>query len=365
MRLTSLCTPHQKCAWTDAPPPRDPEAARGLVLRYGWHTVAYQILNPGIAHWLPPDRSGVVGYVASAGMWLAAGAPLGPPDRLADLAAAFAATAARHGQRVAYFAAQAEFADRLAHHGPLARLPLGVQPVWNPQAWPALVAHKASLRAQLARARNKGLTVERWSASFAARQPSLQACLAQWLAQRALPPMHFLVEPHALAAPADRIVFVALRDKQPVAYLLATPIPQRQGWLFEQLVRGKHAPNGGAELLIDAAMREVALQGATYATLGLVPLAQHPLLAAELAAQPIHIRLLLDHLRSYGQAFYNFTGLQQFRTRLQPAAWEPVYLLSHERQTSLATLYAVAEAFAGVPLPLFLLQAVLRQICTF
>lgn len=36
---------------------------RDLVLRYGWNTLAYQILNPGIAHWFQPGGEGVVGYV--------------------------------------------------------------------------------------------------------------------------------------------------------------------------------------------------------------------------------------------------------------------------------------------------------------
>ena len=42
----------------------DPVRARELILAYGWNATAYQILNPGIEHWLPPDgRDCVVGFV--------------------------------------------------------------------------------------------------------------------------------------------------------------------------------------------------------------------------------------------------------------------------------------------------------------
>lgn len=340
------------------PLPREPELARVLVLRHGWHTVAYQILNPGIAHWLAPDHAAVVGYVAAGGAWVAAGAPVGPPERLAELAAAFEAAAARHGRRVCYFGAQAGLAELLAARAPLARLKIGAQPVWDPRGWPNLLAGAPALRAQIARARNKGLVVQCRPATEAARDGALRVCLEQWLARRGLPPLGFLVEPLALAAPEDRQVFVALRRGVPLAYLLATPIPQRDGWLLEQLVRGPHAPNGVAELLIDAAMRALGAAGARYLTLGLAPLAARGHSDTEI--QSAHVRLLLIWARNYGRRFYNFAGLEAFRARLRPDAWEPVYLLSRERATSLRTLYAVAEAFGGTPPLLFLGRALLR-----
>jgi phosphatidylglycerol lysyltransferase len=345
---------------TARPLPREPELARALVLRHGWHTVAYQILNPGIAHWLAPDHAAVVGYVAAGGTWVAAGAPVGPPERLAELAAAFEAAAARHGQRVCYFGAQAGLAELLAARAPLARLKVGAQPVWDPRGWLNLLTSAPALRAQIARARNKGLIVQCRPAAEAARDGALRVCLEQWLARRGLPPMGFLVEPLALAAPEDRQVFVALRQGAPLAYLLATPIPQRNGWLLEQLVRGPDAPNGVAELLIDAAMRALGATGASYLTLGLAPLATRGHADAEI--QPAHVRLLLNWARTHGRRFYNFAGLEAFRSRLRPDAWEPIYLLSRERTTSLRTLYAVAAAFGGAPPPIFLGRALLRVV---
>jgi phosphatidylglycerol lysyltransferase len=265
--------------------------ARALVLRHGWNTLAYQILNPGIAHWFLPSGEGVVGYVATGGAWVVAGAPICPPEQLAAAAAAFEAEAKRRGRWVCYFGAQDRLAESLAACGPLARLLVGAQPVWDPRGWAEIVQGKASLRAQLARARNKGVTVEIWPATAAACHPDVERCLAAWLATRGLPPMHFLVEPKTLAAPEGRQVFVARRGAGVMAYLVATPIPQRAGWLLEQVVRGPEAPNGTAELLIDAAMRALAADGATYITLGLSPLSAHgPTLAYH---QGLLIRTLL------------------------------------------------------------------------
>ncbi|NTU85840.1 MAG: DUF2156 domain-containing protein, partial [Chloroflexales bacterium] len=92
-----------------APPPPGPAQAQALLRRYGWNTMACQILTPGIAHWFAPAGDAVVGYVAAGRTWVAAGAPVCPPAHLADTAAAFETAAARRGRRACYFGAQ----DRL------------------------------------------------------------------------------------------------------------------------------------------------------------------------------------------------------------------------------------------------------------
>src|SRR5262249_44928 len=131
-----------------------------------------------------------------------------------------------------------------------------------------------SLRAQFNRARNKGVTVGEWPPERAEGHPQLQRCLDDWLASRPMPPMHFLVEPETLAFLDDRRVFVAECGPVPVAVLVASPIPARNGWLVEQIIRSSQAPNGTNELLLDTAVRTLAATGTGYITLGLSPLSR-------------------------------------------------------------------------------------------
>ena len=42
---------------------RERGAPRRLVLEHGWNATAYQILNPGIAHWFAREGDAVIGYV--------------------------------------------------------------------------------------------------------------------------------------------------------------------------------------------------------------------------------------------------------------------------------------------------------------
>ncbi|HEU5217305.1 MAG TPA: phosphatidylglycerol lysyltransferase domain-containing protein, partial [Gemmatimonadales bacterium] len=261
------------------------------MLACGWNATAYQILNPGIAHWFPAADDAVVGYVLRRGVRIVAGAPICAEARLPEVADEFAADAARAGARVCYFGAESRLEEVCRNDARYARVLLGAQPVWEPGGWPALVAGRAVIRAQLSRARNKQVTVTRWPAGRATGNPELARCLAEWLATRGLPPLHFLVEPVTLALLDDRRVFVATRQGRVMAYLVASPVPARAGWLIEQIVRGHDAPNGTAELLVDAAMRAACEDGSAYATLGMVPLSSRAEVTA--TGNPAWLRSLL------------------------------------------------------------------------
>jgi phosphatidylglycerol lysyltransferase len=314
------------------------------VLAHGWNATAYQIVNPGIAHWFAAAGDAVVGYTEWSGVAVVAGAPVCRPERLAQVAAEFERQSARAGRTVCYFGAEARLETLYRDDPGSARVLLGAQPVWDPARWPAIVSGNASLRAQLNRARNKGVAVSEWPAEKAESSQALRDILSQWLATRGLPPLHFLVEPETLSRLGDRRVFVATRAGTPVAFLVASPVPCRAGWLVEQFVRGSDAVNGTTQLMVDAAMRGVAASGAAYVTLGLAPLSRR---AGHEEHNPLWLRGLLGWVRAHGRRFYNFDGLDAFKARLQPDRWDPVFAIAAAPAFSPRFLYAIAGAFSG------------------
>lgn len=336
------------------------ERARDLVSRHGWNATAYQILNPGIERWFSGGGDAVVGFVVHAGYRVVAGSPICAPERLDAVVEEFEADTHRRGLWSCYFAADDRLARRLDRRGPLDRILLGAQPVWDPAAWPGILARKASLRAQLNRARNKGVDVELWAAERATDHPELQRCLDEWLSTRGLPPLHFLVEPETLGRLYDRRVFVAQLAGRPVGFLVASPVPARDGWLIEQNIRGHGAPNGTTELLIDAAWRHLAEVGAEYVTLGLCPLSRR----ADVRAPRQHwwLRFLLAWVRAHGRRFYNFDGLDAYKTKFVPERWEPIYAITSERRLGLGTLWAIAGAFGKMSPPLLVTRALVRAV---
>jgi len=326
--------------------PSDPRShARDLILRHGWNATAYQLLNPGMRLWFSGSGDAVIGYVRHRSVCVVAGAPVCAPERLAAVAAEFERDAAHRDARTCYFGAGGRLEAIYGDDPASAFVSLGAQPVWHPAGWPAIIARHASLRAQLNRARNKGVAIAAWAPTHATNHPALRRCLAEWLGTRGLPPLRFLVEPNTLGQLADRRVFVAERGGHVVGFLIASPVPARGGWLVEQIVRGRGAASGTNELLVDAAMRALAAAGSEYVTLGLAPLSRRA--PANPRSGGLWLRLVLRWVRAHGRRFYNFDGLDAFKAKLQPHAWEPIYAIARERRFSPGTLYAIAAAFSG------------------
>lgn len=166
-----------------------------------------------------------------------------------------------------------------------------------------------------------------WSVSEAQNHPELKRVLAEWLARKPLPSMHFLVEPRTLAALTDERLFVAERHENLVGFVTLAPIPARSGWLTEQFIRGANAPNGTVETMLDAALHAVARDGAQYLTMGLVPLSSSTWAPGRY--NPLWLRFSLGWVRAHGRRFYNFGGLEAFKANFSPR-----------------TLWAIADAFA-------------------
>ena len=335
------------------------QRARALVLAHGFAATSYQILNPGITRWFAAAGDAVVGYVRHGRSRVVAGAPVCSAGRLPAVVAEFERDAATARQHVCYFGAESRLAQLCADRGAEgraerthARVLLGAQPAWHPRTFAATLQQKPSLRAQLHRARNKGIVVREASAALVSGDLGLQRCLAEWLATRKLPPLHFLVEPETLGRVLDRRVFVAARQgREPVAFLVASPVPGRRGWLIEQIVRGRAAPNGTAELLLAHAAHAVAADGAEYFTLGLSPLSRRGGVPAH--GDPAWLRLVLGWVRAHGRRFYDFEGLDAWKAKFVPERWEPVHAIAAGRRCPPRALWAIAGAFSrGSPLVL-------------
>jgi lysylphosphatidylglycerol synthetase-like protein (DUF2156 family) len=327
------------------------DVAREIVMRLGWNAIAYQILNPGMQLWFTAQGDAVAGYARFGRTRVVAGAPVCAAERLEGAMMELEEEAHTRGERVLYFGAGERLERVVEQRGGRAVVAIGAQPVWNPAGWTEIVRRKRSLRAQLHRASNKSVFVEEWTSISRADVARLRAVLRDWLASRGLPPLGFLVTPDLLDQLGDRRVFVAVQGgaRAVVAFLVATPVPARAGWLIEQWPRCPTAPNGTTHLLVDAAMRAFHASGASYVSLGLAPLSERvPALDAP-RRHAIWPGLVFRWLRAHGRRFYNFKGLEAFKAGMEPHGWEPVYAVMPGPLVGPRDLRAIAGAFAGGP----------------
>ncbi|WP_257453615.1 DUF2156 domain-containing protein [Archangium lipolyticum] len=304
-----------------------------LLKRHGWNATSFQVLEPGYSYWFDGEDA-CVAYVDTGKAWVVAGAPIASEERLAEVAERFEAHAAASGRRLCFFATE----QRMLAAAPLKGLSIGEQPVWDPRRWEEGVHESRSLREQLRRARAKGVRI-REVAPAELKDPGhptragVDRLMERWLRSRRMAPMGFLVQLSPYAWAEERRSFVAERDGEVVAFLSAVPVYARNGWFVQHLLRDRHAPNGTAELLVDAVMRAAAAEGRNYLTLGLAPL------AGEVAGW-------LRAARAVGTPLYDFEGLRAFKARLRPHAWDRIHLAWPARHSTPWPVYDALTAFA-------------------
>lgn len=344
------------------------DAVEAALLKEGRTATAFCGLVRGMSV-VSPEPDSVVAFVRVPGGVVSAGEPIAPPERLGAVTGRFVNWArgvagAGHGadgadgggdengagtrrkQRVSFFATEGRI---LATH-PLRRWLIGEQPVWDPREWAQSLSTHRSLREQLRRARAKGVVCYRLGVNelqHTGWRSSMDALVQRWHATRSMPAMGFIVEVDLMAGAQWRRSYVAVREGRLVALLSMAPVPARAGWLLEHLLRDPDAPNGTAELLVDAAMRDMSDEGVEWATLGLAPL-HGP------------VRWWLGVVRRFSRPLFNFAGLSAFKQKLRPGSWEPIYMAWPHGDRGWRAMLDGLRAFAGMPLWRFGLQTIAR-----
>jgi phosphatidylglycerol lysyltransferase len=140
---------------------------------------------------------------------------------------------------------------------------------------------------------------------------------------------------------------VAELGERIVGFAGVVPVPERRGWLLEDLVRDRHAPNGTSELLVDGVMSAAGREGCDWLTLGLSPLSGNVSLPLQVA------RRVLSFL-------YDFGGLRAYKAKLRPRQWSPIFLAHPHDQSALRAVLDALAAFAGGGFVHFGLRTLLR-----
>ena len=332
------------------------ERVLSILRAHGTHATSFQILEPGYEYWFDPDPTipapgAVVAYQRGGRYRVAAGVPLAPPAQVAAVAARFVEHARAAGERVLFFSADEPFVRELgALEGgpPIDVVPVGEQPVWDPARYDTAGPTRRTLRAQLHRARNKGVRVRAVAADELHDAPGplraeIESVLDRWLAGRRMGVMRFLVDLEPWHLPEERRYYVAEHDDRAVGFLAAIPIYQLDGWFFEDVIRAPDAPNGTVELLVDAAMRDAAARGDRYVTLGLAPLAGIPRGPGPHRVMRAALGWCYDRLG----ALYAFDGVRAFKARFRPDGWEAQFLVQSPAPLGIGGFQAVLRAFAG------------------
>ena len=290
---------------------------------YGYNPHSLVSIAPGAQLWSTPEIDGAVIYGEFGRVWLAAADPLASLKEMAALAQEFASFAKRWNRVVAFVPTTSEFAHAVATSG-FSAVKVGASPYFDLQHWNPRGDSAKKLRASVNQARRAGVEIESVvEVTDKLRRETADVCI-NWLASRpSATTFGWLVALDPFLHSDHKQYFSARVDGRLVGFLAASPIPARQGWYLEDVIRDPSAPQGVASLLVVEALKKLKEDGAALATLGTAPLATEG--PNDLPAEHRLVVRTLELAFHRLSGFYNFQGLRRFKGKFVPSWWESEY----------------------------------------
>ncbi|HEX6046738.1 MAG TPA: alpha/beta fold hydrolase [Pyrinomonadaceae bacterium] len=326
---------------------------------HGYNAHALVGITPDVRVWTGREAEGAVAYNEFGRVWLVPGDPLASVENLATVSAEFLQEAHTAGRVVGFMPATERFAKHSKRLG-LRAIEIGSAPYFDLATWAPRGDRAKKARAGVNQARRAGVRVTE-IVEIDERLVRETACLCKsWLTtRRSALKFEWLLKVD-LFRHKDRKKYFAARDANGklVGFVAASPIPARDGWYLEDVLRSKHAPNGTTDLLVVETLNLLKCDGAKLATLGTAPMAIAGIVDPEVPRS----RLLTKAARLTANCvsvFYNFEGVRRFKAKFAPSWWESEYVLISPNVTAPPR---ILKAFVRAIVPAGPSTLIVRQI---
>lgn len=293
------------------------------VFRYGYEQQSFVSLYGGMAVWFSRQPEAVVVYRRLGKVAIVSAAPLAAAENLAVVTRQFLAYCLAQKMDCLMVPIGPEFA-RVAQECGMGLLGIGESGYFNLPDWKPRGDKCKKVRAGVNQARGAGVAVERYD-PHSDQDSQLRAEIEQlcqaWIGTRKVDALGWLLELDPFFLSEHKRYFLARRDGKVEGLLACSPIPARNGWYLEDLIRHPKAERGVSELLVVTALEHLAAEGATLATLGTSPLA-----GIKAGGQFQQLSRLLNFIYENLDSFYHFKDLHRFKAKFAPSFIEPEYL---------------------------------------
>ena len=275
-------------------------------------------------------------YRLHFGTALVAGEPLSDPASHGAALMTFLRFCSDRRWHAVFVPCGLDFARVAAAQG-CSALKIGEEPTFDLANWGMAGRSGAKLRAALNHAHRMDVCVGELvpDRDDAARRQMIEVRDA-WRGRRGSAQLGFVLGGDPVEPRPGRRWFAAQRRGEVQAFVTSSPLSGHRAVGIDAFVRSPGAVRGSVEAAIVAALRTHRTEGSYAAVVPMAPLrgltedtSGSPLL---LGRDDIEHRAALGSLRlmrRHGGALYRAQTLEQFKVKLNPTAWQPVYLVHY------------------------------------
>lgn len=301
---------------------------------HGYNAHALVGITPDVQVWTCREAEGAIAYNEFGKAWLVPGDPLASVENVGKVCACFLQEARANGRVVGFMPATEQFAKQSKALG-LRAIKIGSAPYFDLATWAPRGDRAKKARAGVNQARRSGVRVTE-IVDVDERLVRETACLCKsWLTTRRSALKFEWLFKIDLFQHREMKKYFAARDANGnlVGFLAASPIPARDGWYLEDVLRKKDAPNGTTDLLVVEVLDLLKRGGAKIATLGTAPMAMAGVVDPEVPGSP-WLSKAASLTANCVSVFYNFEGVRRFKTKFAPSWWESEYVLMSQNLTA-------------------------------
>ena len=283
--------------------------------------------------WSCPQTEGAIGFNDFGKVWLVPGEPLAKIDNQAVLAHHFLRAARAKGRTVGFLPVTERFAKHSRELG-LRAVKVGSAPYFDLATWAPRGDRGKKARAGVNQARRAGIQVTKVNSVDEQLIKETDSLCKSWLTSRRSPTKFGWLFSIDLFKHSERKKYFTARDQNGklVGFLAASPIPARDGWYLEDVLRRPGAPNGTTDLLVVEVLASLKNDGAKLATLGTAPMASEGGIEPSVWFCP-RLSRVTQGIAAGCTIFYNFNGVRRFKSKFAPSWWESEYLLMSDNLT--------------------------------
>lgn len=308
---------------------RSPDTYANLVLR-GDKALLFSLSGNGLLMYGRMPRS-----------WIAMGDPISPCQEARELIRKFRDLSQRHGAWPVFFEVGAPNVDLYLELG-LALTKLGEEARVELSQFDLRGPARAGLRQGHARVLRQGCRFEIVPREAVPQAlPDLERVSQAWLAAKATREKGFSNASFDVAYLRQFPVAVVKRGERPIAFANLWLGAGREELSVDLMRHAADAPNGTMDYLFTELMLWGRREGYRWFNFGMAPLSG----LDERAGAPLWHRFG-RLVYQYGEHFYNFRGLRQYKEKFHPV-WTPRYLASPGGLALPAVLLDVTALIAG------------------
>jgi lysylphosphatidylglycerol synthetase-like protein (DUF2156 family) len=317
-----------------------------MVIRYGYEHQSFVLLYGGMKVWRLQEPAAVVLYRLVGRVAVVGAAPLTARAHLREVIHRFLDHCRERKLDCLMLPLCGDTAE-VARECGMGLLKIGESGYFKLPEWKPVGNRGKKVRACVNQASKAGIAVERYdplSNRDARARTEIEELCRAWMDTREVDALGWLLELDPFKLAEYKRYFLARAANGRLEGMLAcSPIPARNGWYLEDLIRRPDADRGVSELLIAEALKSLAEEGAELATLATSPLAgiEPDAPNAEFKYFARLLKLIYEHL----DAFYHFKALHRFKAKFAPSFVEHDFVAIYPPRIRLRTALAVIGAF--------------------